>query len=264
MEPLTNLVFHCIEQSFSERLRSSPKGANHSFEIDSLGLIDALKKRFLEQVPAPGSLQALSVGSWGAEEVALDKGSIEKVCRFFSSYFKRKPPILSLREDLSTYFSKTIVDLYEVAYETLNCDKIEIPPSYSEEILRELEIPKGRALIDPRQMSCYSFAYLQVKEKRAEHIIFREDRTDAPLDNIITQLRDWKYQSVDWPIAGDLVVYIGKDKKANHVGVYQASGKVLSKLGITQPAAHMHELFDVPVEHYGRKVIFFRKPTGPA
>ena len=41
---------------------------------------------------------------------------------------------------------------------------------------------------------------------------------------------------------------------------HQASGKVLSKLGITQPTAHMHDLFDIPAEHYGRKVIFFRKP----
>ncbi|MCX6990445.1 MAG: hypothetical protein NTX49_05215 [Chlamydiae bacterium] len=261
MEPLTNLVFHCIEQSFTAHQRSSPRGSYHSFEIDSIGLIQELKRRFLKQVPAPGSAGALTAGSWGEEEVALEKASIRKVCRIFSSYFERKPQVFSLRDDLPTYFSKTIVDLYDAAYQALNCEKIEIPPSFSEETLRDFEVPKGRALIHPHKMTCYSFAYLQIKEKRAENIIFQELETDAPLDHIITQLREWKYQAVDWPIAGDLVVYIGKDKAANHVGVYQASGKVLSKLGITQPTAHEHDLFNVPTKHYGRQVIFFRKPT---
>ena len=264
MEPMTNLVFHNMMISFLERIKNPDRGCK-AFSINNNELIQSLKNRFLQQVSAPSSAAARGIKSWGQPEVALHKKSIEKVSQIFSSYFQKSQHVFSVSDDINTYqdyVGDAVVSLYEEVYNSFKFKKIEISPSFSPTTLREFEVPKGTPLRDPHKMPCYSFAYMQVKEKRAVSIIFEESKSDEPIANIFTQLREWKYQAVDWPTAGDLVVYLTKDKVATHVGVYQASGKVLSKLGISQRAAHEHELFDVPVAHYGRSVVFFRKPAG--
>ena len=261
MDSISKMVFHEMTETF-HRISNSGRGAS-SFTINNNQLIEELKMHFLEKVPAPGSATAPIDQPWGAAEVALDKSSIEKVSRICSSYFQKSQYLFSVADGIEPYddyVRQAVRDLYQEVYDSFKVKKIEIPSSFSAETLREFEVPKGMTLRNPRKMPCYSFAYMQVKEKRATSIIFEESDSDEPIRNIFAQLKEWKYQSIDWPIAGDLVVYV-KGKKPTHVGVYQASGKVLSKLGINNPTAREHEIFDVPLESYGRRVLFFRKPS---
>lgn len=167
-------------------------------------------------------------------------------------------PYSMKREEVSSWILKTTISMSNHAYSSLGIQQSEKPISFSDEDLKTFEIEEKDVIVDPKEMSCFAFAFLRAKEVQAAHIIFKGSGGDAPLVRIFKYLKRFGYSSVQEPQEGDLVVYMTSSNNPTHVGYLTESGKVLSKLGINNPYSHTHQLFDIP-PNYGTKVLFFRK-----
>lgn len=99
---------------------------------------------------------------------------------------------------------------------------------------------------------CSDFAFLQLAEEHAYSKFFM-DMSKQPFKEI---LKEWGYEFVDSPQPGDLVVYFN-DEQAEHFGVWNHNGNVVSKWG--EGLVHEHPLHLV-LKAYGEKVVFCRKP----
>jgi hypothetical protein len=112
--------------------------------------------------------------------------------------------------------------------------------------------------IDPENFSCASYALFKTGELRATEFIFNKDQRNV-IRKLPTYLKEWGYQSVVEPKAGDLgFYYLDHNDVPTHVGVYLSSGMIESKLGIINPYISKHKIYDV-VSGYGKKVVFLRK-----
>ncbi len=101
-------------------------------------------------------------------------------------------------------------------------------------------------------ISCSHFALKRIGAKKTGE--------GTEIDRIETFVQKrLKAQQIDAPTANDLVVYRNDSGIPQHVGVYQADGRVLSKLGINNEFVHLHPINQVPV-NYGTKVVFYRLP----
>lgn len=112
--------------------------------------------------------------------------------------------------------------------------------------------------IDPKNLSCASYALLKTGELRGADFIFKKDQWNI-IRELPKYLKEWGYVSVKEPKAGDLVLYyLDHTDAPRHVGVYLSSNLIQSKLGIINPYISTHHIYDV-VSGYGKKVVFLRK-----
>ena len=118
-------------------------------------------------------------------------------------------------------------------------------------------ISEGNASQLAKSLSCISYAFLIVNETRAKNSVFSGGYKP---NDLIHLLLSWNYSSHALEDAkdGDLVVYLRDNGEVTHLGVWQESGQVHSKLGNGTSHAYTHNVFDVPCA-YGRNVILFRK-----
>jgi hypothetical protein len=120
------------------------------------------------------------------------------------------------------------------------------------------EVFLGKVPFYPRYFSCVSYALYKTGETRAAEFIFNENQGQF-IRVLPSYLKEWGYQSVTNPQEGDLVLYfISLDDTPKHVGIYQSSGTVDSKLGIFNAFTCEHQIFDMH-SAFGKKVVFFRK-----
>lgn len=84
------------------------------------------------------------------------------------------------------------------------------------------------------------------------------------MEKLPVTLRAWSYTPVPLPKDRDLVMYLNAKGEVTHLGRFDNERlKVQSKLGISQPYIHWHNIFDVPT-HYGAWVVFWRPPVKKA
>lgn len=102
---------------------------------------------------------------------------------------------------------------------------------------------------------CSDFAFLQLGEENANSTFFSDMPSNALFKNV---LADWGYHLVDLPEPGDLVVYFDKDGVAEHFGIWNNNGKVVSKWG-WKGSVYEHPIHLVP-SSYDDSVVFYRKP----
>jgi len=231
---------------------------NNLFSIDPNSYIDTVYKNFLN--PKSQQVQQICmINNISEKEFIECVGSAKAVAM---SFFKNPSTYTfsySFNEnDLDKWKKDTFINMSNHSYQSLGMLQSSEPVSFTDQDLTAFGLNKEDVSSEPKQMSCVAFALLQAKEKAATQLIFQKNSHMA-FSEIIKNLTEWKYRSVDTPDEGDLVVYLNIDA-ITHIGYFSSSGLVHSKLGSANPYSHHHKLFDVPPT-YGKRILFFRKSS---
>lgn len=208
-------------------------------------------------------------GIEAAEQSALlaqIKADVQAYLKDYSEDFTRDNVDI-LEKQLRPYFTKMKMEIrkrYDVKY---------IPFVFSQDDRKFLNLGSYEN-IDFLEMTCYSYAFLRVREARAIPYIKTNRSIFSNTADFLKLFADWGYQRLS-PEQGDpclqtndLIAYITtpdeKEKKGitaptiTHLAIYQSNGRAVSKMGFCEPGISIHRLSDV-MGNYGRHLLFFRK-----
>lgn len=129
------------------------------------------------------------------------------------------------------------------------------------EDLKFLKISHESKMLKLTELDGPGYAFLKVREAEAIDWIKGTPIGMYPYQqfymNPLQSLSRWRYTQVTVPETNDLVVYFNKGV-FQHIGVFTDKGRVVSKMGINEPAITDHEIHHIPGQ-YGREILFFRK-----
>ncbi|MBX7066187.1 MAG: C40 family peptidase [Parachlamydiales bacterium] len=174
--------------------------------------------------------------------------------KWATEYFSKDYIFSYDKNDIENWKKETVAEANNFLYSKLKMKQSEAPVSFAGEDLAAWGLAERDVTADPATINCLSFALLKAKVIQAANLVFKTVRDDSAMHQIFQRLNQWGYEPVRQPNAGDLVVYLDRNNKATHVGVYMGEDLVHSKIGIANPYSHEHALFAVE-----ERAIFFHK-----
>jgi hypothetical protein len=121
--------------------------------------------------------------------------------------------------------------------------------------VREISVPKEMEELlstEAETLSCFDYAFCQIKETRALHTEYSNEEVPA-------LLKRWGYTQAKEPREGDLVLYLNQNQPT-HLAVFRGKGIVESKWGNETPVAYLHRIEQAPTV-YGDQILYFRAPN---